>query len=160
MPPAIQSFAVGARIQLNVFVAKHSLHARGGLRAWFSRRAGSGRPPSPREFPQGVFHCRSAQRTASALTGGVSNLKADSAGCAFGCPSSSPPLHNGDLLLGQPRQLVHQRVDLLVGGLDLALAEIVTVRSRPRCFRGDPTSPERAPSRRPVAGLPTTGRFR
>jgi len=73
----MQSLALGARIQLNVFVAKHSLHARGGLRAWFSRRAGSGRPPSPRDCPQGVYHHRSARAKRvrwNDLLGGLSAL--------------------------------------------------------------------------------------
>lgn len=35
-----------------------------------------------------------------------------------------PPLHDSDLLLGQPIQLVHQRVDLRIGGLDLSLVEL------------------------------------
>ncbi len=42
--------------------------------------------------------------------------------CAQSLP---PPLHKGDLFLGQPIQLVHQRVDLLVGGLDLAMLELL-----------------------------------
>jgi len=38
-------------------------------------------------------------------------------------PSLASLLHDGDLFLGQPIQLVHQRVDLFMGGLDLALVE-------------------------------------
>jgi dihydrodipicolinate synthase/N-acetylneuraminate lyase len=35
------------------------------------------------------------------------------------------PLHNSDLFLGQSIQTADQRVDLLVGGLDLALVELL-----------------------------------
>jgi len=41
---------------------------------------------------------------------------------------SGPPLQDDDLFLGQPIRLVHQPLDLLVGGLDLALVELL-VRS-------------------------------
>ena len=70
-------------------------------------------------------------------------------------PSPASLLHDADLLPRQPIQLIHQRVDLLVGGLDLALAEIVIVRGWPRCFRSDPATPECAPSTRLVAGPAT-----
>ena len=43
-------------------------------------------------------------------------------------PSSASlisPLHNSDLLFGQSIQLVHQRVDLGVGSLDLALVQFL-----------------------------------
>jgi len=36
-----------------------------------------------------------------------------------------PPLRDSDLFLGQPIQLVHQRIDLRIGGLDLALEELL-----------------------------------
>jgi len=36
-----------------------------------------------------------------------------------------PTLHNRDLIRGQPIQLIHQRVDLAVGGLDLAMAQLL-----------------------------------
>jgi len=36
-----------------------------------------------------------------------------------------PPLHESDLFLGQPIQLVHQPDNLLVGGLDLALVQLL-----------------------------------
>jgi hypothetical protein len=36
-----------------------------------------------------------------------------------------PPFHDSDLFLGQPIQLIHQRVDLLIGGLDVALVELL-----------------------------------
>ena len=49
-----------------------------------------------------------------------------------------PPLHDSDLFLRQPIQLIHQRVDLLVGGLDLARAQI-----------GHSTKPAPVLSRRP-----------
>jgi len=40
----------------------------------------------------------------------------------------SPPLHDPDLLLRQPVQLIHQPVDLPVGGFDLALEMGLFVR--------------------------------
>jgi len=40
--------------------------------------------------------------------------------------SALAPLDDGDLSLGQTVQLVRQRVDLLLGGLDLALVEILS----------------------------------
>jgi hypothetical protein len=36
-----------------------------------------------------------------------------------------PPLHDSDLVLRQPIQLIDQGVDFRVGGLDLALIELV-----------------------------------
>ena len=36
-----------------------------------------------------------------------------------------PPLHNRDLFLRQPIQLVHQRVDVRIGGLDLPVVQVL-----------------------------------
>jgi hypothetical protein len=35
------------------------------------------------------------------------------------------PLHDSDLFLGQPIELLHEGVDFRIGGLDLALAEFL-----------------------------------
>jgi hypothetical protein len=49
-----------------------------------------------------------------------------------------PPLHDRDLLVGQPIRVTHQRVDACIGGLDPALVELLA-RGRGavgRRFRG------------------------
>jgi hypothetical protein len=46
-----------------------------------------------------------------------------------------PSFHNSDLLLRQPIRPIYKRVDLRVGGLDLALVETLDA-GRPSCRTG------------------------
>ena len=58
-------------------------------------------------------------------------------------------LHDSDLLLGQPIQLIHQRVDLRVGGLDLALVELLVGGDGQDCVPvGVVSKPEALPAAR------------
>jgi hypothetical protein len=59
-----------------------------------------------------------------------------------------PPLHNRDLLLGQPVHLTHQCVDLGIGGLDLALVELL-VGEDGRC----PLAPRRRIGSTQLSGI-------
>ncbi len=57
--------------------------------------------------------------------------------CPFLGPLSDNPLHNRNLLLRQAIELVHQVVDLAVGGLDLVGVRLALRGTRPHQLNAD-----------------------